>query len=193
MEEAILVLLREDPQKAQDMLYKQHKLSFIAFMKRSYHDDDEIDGIFTDAIFILTEKARQPGFVLPCPIDVYLKAICRNQIRVRKYKARRHGDNLGDNKEEFLDNFPDSFDEEREETNIQADLAEQVIKEMQTKSPKCYEILKRSVYEKQSMDKIARDMAYSNADSAKNQKGRCLKKFKVAFLKRLTSGQFKRK
>jgi RNA polymerase sigma factor (sigma-70 family) len=194
MEEAILALLREEPEKALTILYIEHKPSCIAFMRSIYHDDDEIDSIFVEAVTILSENVWRSDFKLTCKIQTFLKAICRNQIRKRKNKARRHHDNLGDKKEEFLNNVPDYCDEEEtEEANERADLAEQVIQEMRVTYPKCYEILKRFYYRKQSMDKIARDLGYANANSVKNQKCNCVQKFKKAFFKKYKGGQFKQK
>jgi hypothetical protein len=76
----------------------------------------------------------------------------------------------------ITDWFPeDQFDDEKEE---RISLLENALEQLKRNGEKCYEMLVRFFYQKQSLDVIAKSMGYTNGDNAKNQKSRCQKKLK---------------
>ena len=59
---------------------------------------------------------------------------------------------------------------------------EKALDRLKENGEKCFEILKRFFYQKESMEDIAGAMGYTNGDNVKNQKARCQKKLKELVL-----------
>lgn len=164
--------------------YKYHREYCMNFMKSKYYDHEEIQDIFQDAVIVLYEKVQYSDFELTCSIQTYLNSICRNQIFIRLKKAGKfvQGDEeTDDSSNSFLDWFEESDGVNHDRVKI----IQRVLLEWKSQSSKCYEILVRFFYRKQSMSQIAYDLGYTNADNSKNQKARCQQKLKVEVFKRL--------
>ncbi len=183
-DEELINLLREDSD-ALSIIYKRHKSYCINFMKSMYNDYDEIKDIFQDAVIVFYENLNTEGFKLTCSIQTYLNSICRNQILKRINFSNRYEIKNADDKSEFLESITDWFDDGGEVNNERVNIMKDVLKEMKEGSSKCYDILVRFFYQNQTMDKIAAELDYTNADNAKNQKYRCQEKLKSEVFKRL--------
>lgn len=99
--------------------------------------------------------------------------------------SKRYDVKTADDKGEFLENITDWFDDGMEVNNERVNVMKEILKDMKETSSKCYDILVRFFYQNQTMDKIAADLDYTNADNAKNQKYRCQEKLKTEVFKRL--------
>ncbi len=183
-DEELVTRLRESSE-ALSIVYKRHKAYCINFMKSMYNDSDEINDIFQDAVVVFYENLNTEEFTLTCSIQTYLNSICRNQILKRINFSNRYKIKNADDKHEFLENITDWFDDIGQVNNKRINIMKDVLKEMKVSSSKCYDILVRFFYQNQTMDKIAADLSYTNADNAKNQKYRCQEKLKVEVFKRL--------
>lgn len=183
-DEEVIGLLREDSE-ALSIVYERHKSYCINFMKSKYNDYDEIKDIFQDAVIVFYENLNKPEFTLTCSIQTYLNSICRNQILKRINFSSRYEIKNTDDKSEFLENITDWFENVNEVNNERVNVMKDVLKVMKESSSKCYDILVRFFYQNQTMDKIAVDLDYTNADNAKNQKYRCQEKLKTEVFKRL--------
>jgi len=183
-DEELITLLREGSD-AMSIIYKRHKSYCINFMKSMYNDHDEIKDIFQDAVIVFYENLITPGFTLSCSIQTYLNSICRNQILKRINFSKRYEVEITDGNGEFLESITDWFDDGKEVNNDRVKVMKDILKQMKESSSKCYDILVRFFYQNQSMDKIASDLDYTNADNAKNQKYRCQEKLKTEVFKKL--------
>lgn len=180
----LVKLLREDSQVL-SIVYKRHKEYCLNFMKFMYNDYDEIKDIFQDAVIVLYENICKPEFSLTCSMQTYLSSICRNQILKRISIAKRYPNKKSESDAEFIDTITDWFDDTEDENVERINILKIVLAEMKEISSKCYDILVRYFYQNQSMDKIAYDLEYTNADNAKNQKYRCQEKLKSEVFKRI--------
>ena len=169
------------------ILYKRHKAYCINFMKSMYRDHEELKDIYHDAVMVFYEKIHTPGFELTCSIQTYLNTVCRNQILKRLNQSKRYKINGSDNNNDILDSITDTLEELDDLNNERVRVMKKVFGIMKDTSEKCYEILMRFWYKNQTMDQIANAMHFANADSAKNQKARCQKEFKIEVYKRLMS------
>ena len=176
--------LRNDNQ-ALSIVYKRHKEYCINFMKNMYNDPDEIKDIFQDAVIVLYENICKPEFILTCSIQTYLNSICRNQILKRINFSNRYLVKSVASKNEFIENLTDWFDDVGDENTERVNTIKTILNEMKVNASNCYDILVRFFYQNQSMDRIASDLNYTNADNAKNQKYRCQEKLKAEVFKRL--------
>lgn len=177
-------LLREDSQVL-SIVYRRHKEYCLNFMKFMYNDHDEIKDIFQDAVIVLYENICKPEFSLTCSMQTYLNSICRNQILKRISNAKRYPHKKSESDNEFIETITDWFEDLEDENAERVNILKIVLAEMKEISSKCYDILVRYFYQNQSMDKIAYELEYTNADNAKNQKYRCQEKLKAEVFKRI--------
>lgn len=183
--DAELIAMLKNSSEALDIVYKKHKDYCINFMKAMYDDYDAIKDIYQDAVIVFYESVNKPNFVLSCSIQTYLNSICRNQILVRIKHSNRYEVKSSEENSQYIENISDWFEEVGNVNNDRVSVMKTVLKEMKDSANKCYDMLVRFFYQNQTMDKIAVDLGYTNADNAKNQKYRCQEKFKTEVFKRL--------
>ena len=154
-------------------LYTAHRKYALDFMSGMYHDENEIKDIYQDAIIVLYEKALKDDFKLTCSIQTYLNSICRNQVLLR-FKKNKISTAI-DWEDGISENLTDWLEQVDDQNNERLQAMKSVFQAMKLDSSKCYEMLIRFWYRKQTMERIANDLGYANADSVKNQKARCQK------------------
>ena len=171
-----IIKLLKDSSGNLDIIYEKHKDYCMNFMKKINHNDELNQDIFHDALIVLNEKVKKDDFVLRenCTIQTYLNSICRNQILVRFKKNSKHSE-YSEDYDVRIDDWYDNLETENNEKLRAGVTAFEKLKDL---GGKCYEILRRFFYENHSMERIAYDMDYTNADNVKNQKSRCQKKLK---------------
>lgn len=156
-------------------LYNQNKESCIRFMNKIEFNDENKD-LYQDAIIIFYEKiTRQNEFMLTCSIQTYLNSICKKLI-FKRYRKSVKSDLFIENID-YIE-IEDDFDEYYEEQDDKILAMEEALGKLKDIGKKCHEILMRFFYYHQSMELIAKDLNYTNADNAKQQKARCQKKLK---------------
>lgn len=169
-----IVLLLKESSANLDILYKRHRDYCMNFMKGINNNQELNQDIFHDALIVFYEKVNKNDFTLNCSIQTYLNSICRNQILVRFKKTSKHSEYS----EEYDNRIDDWFEEDESERTEKVQATVKALDSLKEHGGKCYEIMRRFFYENQTMDKIAYELGYTNADNVKNQKSRCQKKLK---------------
>lgn len=171
-DEAWLAAIRKGTDEAFAELYR----SFFGMVKylvvSNSGSEDDAQDIFQDAIVILYENARQPDFVLTAALKTYLYSICRNLW------FKRLRDNQKKQKIEWVDFEPCveiELEPEPDLTERQQLLLNTCLEKL---GDPCKTLLVEFYYYRKRMDEIARDLNYSNADTAKNQKYKCLQRLR---------------
>lgn len=173
-----MIALLKEGSKNLDLLYNKHRDYCLFFMKKINNNEELNQDIFHDALIVFYEKAAKTEFILTCSIQTYLNSICRNQILVRFKKNSKHSE-YSEDYDERIDDWYEQVDSENSEKMQATVKAIELLKDL---GGKCYDIMRLFFYENQSMDKIAYELGYTNADNVKNQKARCQKKLKeIAF------------
>ncbi len=157
-----------------DIVYEKHHDYCMNFMKKINFNEELNKDIFHDALIVFYEKIVKGDFVMTCSIQTYLNSICRNQILVRLKKNEKHSQFS----EEFDPRITDWYELEEDATDKKIQAILKALEKLKEFGGKCYEILRRYFYENNSMEKIAYDLEYSNADNVKNQKARCQSRLK---------------
>jgi RNA polymerase sigma factor (sigma-70 family) len=157
-----------------DLLYERHKEYCLNFMNKINFNSGLNKEIFHDALIVLYEKVLKGNFEMTCSIQTYLNSICRNQLLVRLKKESKHATYS----EEFDERIDDWFEVQEDENSVRMMAIVKALEKLRELGGKCYEILRSYFYENKSMEKIAYELEYSNADNAKNQKARCQKRLK---------------
>lgn len=177
-EQDILIKLSAKDRVTTERIYRQHCRIMTAWIvKRGGNEDDAID-ICQEAMIILYEKSLDRSFSLSCKVGTYLFAVSKNLW----YKKLQHKPaTLNDWTEGLEEQIEDSYEadikahEEREMHYKQLDNALDMLGEP------CSKILKAYYYGNRSMQQIADDFNYTNADNAKTQKYKCLTRLKKIF------------
>jgi len=171
----IIERIRSDSRSIKNRALEELYISYYPIIKnyinKNSGNDIEAEDIFQDAVIVLYTKVRQEDFELSCALKTFIYSICRN-LWLNRLKT----------KGKIL-----SLSEDFKETEIQAEDLE--ILDPNTKhkkiralfdhiDEKCKNVLYNFYFHRMSMQAIANDMGFANAQVAKNKKSRCLKKLK---------------
>ena len=165
-------LLRQGDFKAFETLYPKYKKEFVSWLKSTYAfgENDSIE-VYQQSMVILFENIRDGKLKsLSSSFKTYIFAIGRNKAREHKKKQTR----LSSIDTVFINHSNDEF----EEVNLREEklrIIEECLSEI---SEPCKKILVDFYYFKKSISDISQRHGYKNTDSAKNQKSKCLKKFR---------------
>ena len=164
--EIIEHIRRRDREKALRYLYKELpkvKANIIA----SGGDKATAEEIFHDALLLLVEKVTDPGFELTSKLSTYLYGIARflwmNELRKQnKSIALEWSDTLIVSSEDL------NYDEGRE---ARFDALDKILMSL---TVRCQEVFDRFYFKKESMKTIATALGFSNVNSVKTQKYKCM-------------------
>lgn len=134
--------------------------------------EEDIDDILQEGIIVFYEKVKSDNFKITCSITTFIYSVCRNHWL--KYLKKKSSTIAFSDTHETLDSIVDSMEEEILINEKQKLLMEK----LGDLGEPCKSILLFFYYEKISMEKIAEKLGYTNADNAKNQKYKCLKRLK---------------
>lgn len=140
-----------------------------------YLDDDFLADIYQETIIRLWENIHRNRITigtLTTNIAGYLYGIGENVLR----------EQLRRNKELSIEDFPPLSDTNDDVLQYEVSERSKAIKETVNKMDKpCAPLLLKFYWEGYSMDEIAIQLGYANANSAKTQKNKCMNKLKAIF------------
>lgn len=174
----LLQKLSQNDSQVVEQIYQQHyKITASWIYKYGGNEQDAAD-VCQESMVILYEKSQDESFRLTCKITTYLFAVAKNlwykQSQRRKEELKGWDEESQQIKDETYD-ADISAHEEREMHYQQLDNALTMLGEP------CSKILKAYYYGKKSMQQIAEEHNYTNADNAKTQKYKCLTRLKKIF------------
>lgn len=133
--------------------------------------EDEAKDVFQEAMVLLYEKANDENFVLSSSLKTWIYAVCRNKW-LKQLEKKKKNSRFTD-----FEHF-DAVEEMEEESNS---VHEVLRTSMSRLGVGCRKILLLFYYFKKSMDEIATELNYTNADNAKAQKYKCIQKLKTLY------------
>jgi RNA polymerase sigma factor (sigma-70 family) len=157
------------------VIYKENYPMVHSLVVKNSGDDDEAKDIFQEAVVVLFEKAKQPGFVLTCKISTYLYAVAR-RLWLKKLQNNNYKKPIADHIEETVAVEDDV--EFHENQNLQLEQMNEALLKI---GEPCKSLLEAYYFNKQQMQAIAAQFGYTNAENAKNQKYKCLVRLKKIF------------
>jgi RNA polymerase sigma factor (sigma-70 family) len=176
---ALLEGLATGNREAVAEIYRLYRPMLIKWIITRGGTEIDADDIFQEALMVMFEKAKLPEFCLTCKLSTYLFAISK---RLWFKKIEYSSGYIGFNEEE-----------EEEESAAHAyedDLLMHLEKEhqfvqlwqsMEKLGEPCSQLLKAFYIDAKSMQQIAADFSYTNAENAKTQKYKCLTRLKKIF------------
>lgn len=155
------------------MVYEEHRDEFLHWIRKEYGcSEDDSKDIYQVTILAFYENIRSGRLEhLVSSVKTYLFGIGKNIVRDTMRKSTR---NVGIDQERWLkENLIDDPGESiPESVYISARNA------LERLGDPCSKLVQLFYYERKSMDEIVAIMNYKNAETAKNQKCKCMKRLR---------------
>jgi RNA polymerase sigma factor (sigma-70 family) len=164
-DQELLQGLRSGRQAAFKRLYQQHYPMVRYLVLQNSGSNTEADDVFQDGLMVLIGKLRQGEFQLTSSLKTFLYSVCRH-IWLKRLRDK------GRTKLIDFENPIDVADEALEESN--EPLLAQLRDALETLGDACRKVLERFYFLKMSMEEIAIELGYTNADTVKTQKYKCI-------------------
>jgi RNA polymerase sigma factor (sigma-70 family) len=173
-EQILLKGLAKNDKKAVETIYKDNYNMVQSLVVNNNGTADDAKDIFQEAMIVLYEKVQTGTFELNCQIKTYVYSVCRRLWLKRLAQQNRFV--ISDGYEETI--TVDEEIEEHERRNTEFTMME---KAMSGLGEPCKSLLESFYLQKKSMQEIAVNFGYTNSESAKNQKYKCLMRLKKLF------------
>jgi RNA polymerase sigma factor (sigma-70 family) len=144
-------------------------------------NEDDARDIFQDAILVFYRLAIKPDFILSSSISTLLYSI-GHKLWLKKYRDHEsRKSSLSQGLPEAYDLQAEEIEDEEQERNR---LSEKILEGL---GEPCSTILKMFYYENFSMKEIASRLGYSNENTAKAQKYKCIERGKKILAESLST------
>lgn len=174
--------IRGGDERALSQLYRLHWPMVSHFVLQNSGTEDDARDVYQEGVMVFYEKVREGSLELSCQIKTYLYAVCRRLwLKRLTSKSRLHGVRLLDDED-----LPGSY----LHTGAEDDLleAEERDRRFATMSEAlthlgepCRSLLEGFYLLEKSMQDLTAEFGYTNADTAKTQKYKCLVRLKKLF------------
>lgn len=158
-------------------IYRLYRPMLVKWVLSRGGKEEDADDVFQDVLMVLYDKAKSPEFCLTCKLSTYLFAISK-RLWYKKLEKANTITYINDDED---GNFGLFYDDdvavhiEKEKAYAHLDVALNKLGEP------CSSLLKAFYMESKSMQDIASDFNYTNAENAKTQKYKCLMRLKKLF------------
>ena len=172
-DEVLMTGLRNGSDSALKQVYRQNYPVVVNLVISNGGSLQEAKDIFQEALIIFYERCRENGFILSSRISTYLYSVSRNLWlkELRKKKLQ----------EEPLRDTDDYIDLQSGESMQREDQYRAMQLALNALGEPCRSILQDFYIHSKSMEEITGQYGYTNADNAKNQKYKCLRRLKKFF------------
>lgn len=174
-EQLLLKGLAKSDKASVEAIYRDNYTIIQSFILNNNGTTDDARDIFQEAMVVLYEKSKDPEFSLHCQVRTYLYSVCRRLWLKRLQQLNRYNIQV----ESLEEVVPvEEGVEEHEKRNADFQLMEQAMGKI---GEPCKSLLDAYYLQKKSMNDIAAEFGYTNADNAKTQKYKCLVRLKKLF------------
>jgi RNA polymerase sigma factor (sigma-70 family) len=179
-EQHILERLRHGGQAELGIIYEQNRKEFIQWISKEFSlSTDDGKDIYQMTILIFYDNVKSGKLEnLVSSVKTYLFAIGKNVARENMRKAKRAA---RINQEEWLKEYMVDEPDNRIEENAFS-TAKTALEKL---GQPCQQLVQLFYYEKKSMEEISTLMNYKNAETAKNQKCKCMARLRKLFEEQL--------
>ena len=174
-ENLLLKGLAQNDKSSIEAIYRENYSMIQAFILNNNGSVDDARDIFQEAMIVLYEKSRLESFSLNCQIKTYVYSVCRRLWLKRLQQLNKFSTQV----DSLEDTVPVEEEiEEHEKKDNDFTMMEHAMAKI---GEPCKSLLDGYYLQKKSMQEIAADFGYTNADNAKTQKYKCLVRLKKLF------------
>lgn len=175
-ENELLTGLKESDPVVIKEIYRLNFNVVRAYIIKNSGSFEDAKDIFQEALVVLFENTQSSSFLLTCSLKTYLYSVSRRLWlkKLRDEKRRQFSEREVVSHIAMVEEDLEYY-EKRNQNFRQLESALNQIGEP------CKSILESFYFDKKQMDEIASSFGYTNADNAKNQKYKCLKRLKKIF------------
>lgn len=177
-EQELLRQIVQGNHAAMEEVYGRHYRMVSRWMSKTGGNDDDAADICQESMIVLYEKSRNGDFELTSKLSTYLFAIARN-LWYKKLQNRQAGVVKIDNGDEL--NIGVDYEDDIKAHREREMHYEQLGHALDKLGEPCASLLRSFYFNNNSMQQIAADFGYTNADNAKTQKYKCLARLKKIF------------
>ena len=171
----VIDAFRTDNKSVMHRFYKMHYPMVSHFVIYNGGTDQEAKDIYQEAIIAIYEKINERSLILNCRLKTYLYSVCRNLWLKQISKKGKFAGRIEDMEEYLPVEEENGMEAEKNHHfQIMGDAMNQV-------GEPCYTLLNDFYIHKMSMNAIAEKFAYTNADTAKTQRYKCMNRLKKIF------------
>ena len=172
---------RRNEQSVITAFYTQNKERFLTHIGGKFHilDRDTLFDVYQDSIWRLWKNIQQGKLTeekLTSSLATYLREGIGEKVMLET--LRKQKEDIAD--EEQLRTLEAELDD-TDDVIAQEERIEAIRKTINEMGKPCSPLLKLFYWEKLSWELIANQLGYSNADTAKTQKYKCIQKLKTLF------------
>ena len=181
-EQVLLAGLARNDRLAVETIYRENYKMVQALVLNNNGNADDAKDIFQEAMIVLYEKVRSGTFELNCQIKTYVYAVCRRLWLKRLQQLNRYSPSV----EGLEAAVPVEEEiEDHEKRNVEFEMMDKAISGL---GEPCKSLIEAYYLQSQTMQEIAANFGYTNADNAKNQKYKCLMRLKKIFFTHYKNG-----
>lgn len=181
-DDQIIARIRSGGQSDLGWIYEKYRSEFLHWIGREFNcSSDDSKDIYQLTILIFYDNIKSGKLQhLVSSIKTYLFAVGKNVARDNVRKGRR---NTSIDKQQRLMEFLADETDEKPEENLFL-LAKKALSDL---GQPCQRLVELFYYERKSMEEISLELHYKNADTAKNQKCKCMAKLRSLFEKEMNT------
>ena len=181
-EQELLKGLAVSDKKAIETIYRENYNMVQRMVINNNGTIHEAKDVFQEAMIVLFEKARSGNFELSCQIKTYVYSVCQRLWLKRLKQLNRFSIEM----ETIADLVSVEEDvNEHEKKDVEFAVLEKAVSNL---GEPCKSLIEAFYIQKRTMQDIATQFGYSNADNAKNQKYKCLMRLKKIFFAQYKNG-----
>ena len=172
-EEEIILALRKGDERVLKTVYRQHYPQIANMVVNNGGSIQEAKDIYQETVIIFYEKLQDETFELSCRISTFLYSVGK-RLWLKQLQLKNR----------FTDEFQETGEEaplDWNEVGKQEDQYQAMYQALESMGEPCRTILKDFYMNSSSMEEITEKFGYTNADNAKTQKYKCLKRLKKIF------------
>ena len=180
-ETLLLKGLVKNDRKAIEAIYRENYNMVQALVLKNSGNIDDAKDIFQEAMIVLYERVQSEAFELNCQIKTYIYSVSKRLWLKRLVHQNRFL--IADEAEHEVVHIEEEV-EEHEKQHTEFVMMERA---MGSLGEPCKSLLEAFYMQKRTMQEIASNFGYTNAENAKNQKYKCLMRLKKLFFSQYKS------
>lgn len=168
--------LRKGDNEVLKALYKKYFQLVLKFIVNNNGTQEAAQDVYQECMIVLYENSQDPQFQLHCQLQTYVYSVAR---RLWLKQLKKAGKTFLMKEDEELD-LADVSEDISLHLQKESDLEKLNLSMSQLGEP-CRSLIHEFYVNRLSMDEISARYGYTNADTAKNQKYKCLQRLKKYF------------